>query len=48
MGEIFDKKPFILGMKLNLLKNILLKVEREVKFPWEHPFFFVANRLRAS
>ena len=47
MGGIFDKKPFILGMKLNVLKNILLKVERE-QFPWEHPFIFVANRLSAS
>ena len=33
MGGIFDKKPFILGMKLNVLKNVLLKVEREVQFP---------------
>ena len=48
MGEIFDKKPFILGMKLNVLKNVLLKVEREVQFPWEHPFIFVANKLSAS
>ena len=48
MGGFLIKKPFILGMKLNVIKNLLLKVERVVQFPCEHPFFFVANKLRAS
>ena len=42
MGGIFDKNWFILGTKLNVLKNFLLRVKWEVQFPWEHPFFFVA------
>ena len=41
MGEIFDKN---LGPKLNVLKNFLLRVEREV-VPWEHLFFYVASML---
>ena len=48
MGEIFYKNSFVLRMKLNVLKNFLLRVEREVQFTWEHPFFFVAKMLRAS
>ena len=32
MGGIFDKNSFILGTKLNVLKNVLLRVEREVQF----------------
>ena len=48
MGGIFDKNSFILGTKLNVLKNVLLRVEREVQFRWEHSFFFVASMLRAS
>ena len=32
----------------NVLKNVLLRVEREVQFRWEHSFFFVASMLRAS
>ena len=31
MGGIFDKNSFILGTKLNVLKNFLLRVEREVQ-----------------
>ena len=38
IGRIFDKNLFILGTKLNILKNVLLRVEREVRFPWEHCF----------
>ena len=30
MGGIFDKNSFILETKLNVLKNFLLRVEREV------------------
>ena len=41
MEGIFDKNSFSLGPTLNVLKNFLLRVEREVQFPWEHPFFFV-------
>ena len=48
MEGIFYKSSFILRTKLNVLKNFLLRVEREVQFPWEHPFFFVASMLRAS
>ena len=33
MGEIFDKNSFILGTKLNVLNNFLLRVEREVQSP---------------
>ena len=33
MGEIFDKNSFILGPKVNVLKNFLLRVGREVQFP---------------
>ena len=29
MGEIFDKNSFILGAKLNMLKNFLLRVSLE-------------------
>ena len=47
-GRDFDKNSFILGTKLNVLKNFLLRVEREVQFPWEHLFFFVASVLRVS
>ena len=47
-GGIFDKNSFISGTILNVLKNFLLRVEREVQFPWEHPFFFVASMLKAS
>ena len=32
IGGIFDKNSFILTAKLNVLKNFLLRVEREVKF----------------
>ena len=48
MGGIFDKNSFILGKKLILLKNFLFRVEREVQFLSEHPFFFVASMLGAS
>ena len=48
MKGIFDKNLFILGTKLNVLKNFLLKIERKVQFPWEHLFFFVSSMLRAS
>ena len=48
IGWIFDKNSFILRTKLNVLKNFLLRVEREVQFPWKHPFFFVASMLRAE
>ena len=47
-GRDFDKNSFILGTKLNVLKNFLLRVEREVQFPWEHLFFFVASVFRVS
>ena len=33
MGGIFDKNSLFLGTKLNVLKNFLLRVEREVQFP---------------
>ena len=33
MGGTFDKNLFILGTKSNVLKNFLLRVEREVQFP---------------
>ena len=33
MREIFDKNPFILGTKLNVLNYVLMRVEREVQFP---------------
>ena len=33
MGEIFDKSSFIFGTKPNVLKKVLLRVEREVQFP---------------
>ena len=33
MGEIFDKNSFYFRKKLNVLKNFLLRVEREVQFP---------------
>ena len=39
----FWKKLIFLGTKLNVLKCFLLRVEREVQFPWEHSFFFVAT-----
>ena len=42
------KNSLILGTKLNVLNNILLRAEREVHFPREHPFFFIASMLRAS
>ena len=29
MGEIFDKNSFILGAKLNMLKNFLLRISLE-------------------
>ena len=48
MGGIFDKKSFILGTKVNVLKNLWLRVESEVQIPWEHLFFFAASMLRAS
>ena len=32
-GAFFDKNSFILETKLNVLKNIFLKVERKVSFP---------------
>ena len=31
----FDKNLLILETNLNVLKNVLLRVEREVQFPWE-------------
>ena len=43
MGGIFYESSFILGTKQNVHKNFLLRVEREVKFPWEHPFFSIAS-----
>ena len=36
------KNSFIVGTKLNVLKNFLLKIEREVG---KHPFFFAANKI---
>ena len=42
MGGIIDKNSLILETKLNVLTNFWLRVEREVQFPWETPFFFVA------
>ena len=33
MGGISDKNSFILGTKLNVLKKLLLRVEREVQSP---------------
>ena len=36
MEEIFDKNSFILETKLNVLKNFLLRVEREVQFENTH------------
>ena len=48
MGGISDKNSFILGTKLNVLKNFLLRVVRELQSTWEHSFFFVASMLRAS
>ena len=33
MGGNFDKNPLTLGTKLNVLQNILLRVERELHFP---------------
>ena len=46
-GMIFDKNSFILGTKLNVFKEFLLRDEKKVQFPWERPFFFVASMLRA-
>ena len=47
MGGIFYKNSFILGKKLNVLKEFMLRVERKVQLSWEHPFFFVARIIRA-
>ena len=47
MGDNFDKNSFTLGTKLNVLKNFLLRVWREVQFPWQHSFFSVASMIRA-
>ena len=47
-GWIFDWNSFNLGTKLNVLKNVLMRAERKVYFPWEHMSFFVAIMLRAS
>ena len=33
IGGISDKNSFILGTKLNVLKKLLLRVEREVQSP---------------
>ena len=43
-GAFFDKNSFILETKLNVLKNIFLKVERKVSFPWEHPYLNISGQ----
>ena len=48
MGGIYDKNLFTLGKKLDLLKNLLLTVEREVQFLCKNLFFLVAGMLRAA
>ena len=48
MGGIYDKNLFTLGKKLDLLKNLLLTGEREVRFLCKNLFFLVAGMLRAA
>ena len=48
MGGIYEKNLFTLGKKLDLLKNLLLTVEREVQFLCKNLFFLVAGMLRAA
>ena len=43
-GRDFNKNLFILETKSNVLKNFLLKIEREVQISWENLFFFGAPK----
>ena len=46
-GGIFDKNSFILGAKLNVLKNFLLRAEREVQFPLGTPFLLCSQHAQS-
>ena len=44
--EIFDKNPFILGTKLNVLNYVLMRVEKRSPVSLRKLFFFAASMLK--